>query len=122
MCVVANEYGRTYDYQNSNDNDHGNWRYDWDASGFGLNGTPFIQTLLASRGIITAFQNKHQLDVCNVVYLTDGEGGNSLNYPPMSVDSGFYDDRRKSVVYLIDKKDQEESKVVAFSCDATCSY
>jgi cobalamin biosynthesis protein CobT len=111
MCVVANEYGRTYDYHSNNDNDHGNWQYNWDEAGFGLNGTPFLEALLASRGIITAFQNKHQLDVCNVVYLTDGEGGNNLSYPPMEVNSGFYDDRRKSVVYLIDKKTKKKVKM-----------
>ena len=110
MCVIANEYGRAYDYT-SNENDHGGWRYDWDTSGFGLNGTPFLETLLASRGIITAFQNKHQLDVCNVVYLTDGDGGNHLSYPPMDVNSGFYDDRRRSVVYLIDKKTKKKVKL-----------
>jgi len=112
MCVIANEYGRCHDYYSNNDNDHGNWRYDWDTSGFGLNGTPFLETLLASRGIITAFQNKHQLDVCNVVYLTDGEGGNNLSYPLMDVNSGFYDDRRKSVVYLIDKKTKKKVKLL----------
>jgi cobalamin biosynthesis protein CobT len=111
MCVVANEYGRCYDHYSSADNDHGNWKYCWDESGFGLNGTPFIEALLASRGIITAFQNKHQLDVCNVVYLTDGEGGNNLSYPPMSNDSGFYDDRRKSVIYLVDKKTKKKVKL-----------
>jgi cobalamin biosynthesis protein CobT len=111
MCVVANEYGRYYETHGSYDNDHGGWKYDWDTSGFGLNGTPFIETLLASRGIITAFQNKHQLDVCNVVYLTDGDGGNHLNYPPMDVNSGFYDDRRRSVVYLIDKKTKKKVKL-----------
>ena len=110
MCVIANEYGRAYDYT-SNENDHGGWRYDWDTSGFGLNGTPFLETLLASRGIITAFQNKHQLNVCNVVYLTDGDGGNNLSYPPMSIESGFYDDRRKSVVYFIDKKTKKKVKL-----------
>jgi len=113
MCVVANEHGREYNYSN-NDSDHGCWQYNWDSSGFGLNGTPFLETLLASRGIITAFQNKHQLDVCNVVYLTDGEGGNNLNYPPMSTESGFYDDRRKSVVYLIDKKTKKKVKLPNF--------
>ena len=111
MCVVANEYGRCYDYHSNNDNDHGNWQYNWDNGGFGLNGTPFLETLLASRGIITAFQNKHQLDVCNVVYLTDGDGGNNLSYPLMDVDSGFYDDRRRSVVYLIDKKTKKKVKL-----------
>jgi len=110
MCVVANEHGREYNYSN-NDSDHGCWQYNWDSSGFGLNATPFLEALLASRGIITAFQNKHQLDVCNVVYLTDGDGGNNLSYPPMSTESGFYDDRRKSVVYLIDKKTKKKVKL-----------
>jgi cobalamin biosynthesis protein CobT len=110
MCVIANEHGREYSYSN-NDSDHGCWQYNWDSSGFGLNSTPFLETLLASRGIITAFQNKHQLDVCNVVYLTDGEGGNNLSYPPMDVNSGFYDDRRRSVVYLIDKKTKKKVKL-----------
>jgi hypothetical protein len=116
MCVVANEYGRCYGYmpQTIQDEDHGGWSYSWESSGFGLNGTPFLETLLASRGIITAFQNKHQLDVCNVVYLTDGDGGNNLSYPPMSSDSGFYDDRRKSVVYLIDKKTKKKVKLPNF--------
>jgi hypothetical protein len=113
MCVVANEHGREYNYSN-NDSDHGCWQYNWDSSGFGLNATPFLETLLASRGIITAFQNKHQLDVCNVVYLTDGDGGNNLSYPPMSTESGFYDDRRKSVVYLIDKKTKKKVKLPNF--------
>jgi len=54
------------------------------------------------------------LDVCNVVYLTDGDGGNHLNYPSMDVDSGFYDDRRKSVVYLIDKKTKKKVKLENF--------
>jgi hypothetical protein len=114
MCVVANEYGRCYDYQRNIDVDHGGWQYNWEDSGFGLNGTPFLEALLASRGIITAFQNKHQLNVCNVVYLTDGEGGNNLSYPPMSTESGFYDDRRKSVVYLIDKKTKKKVKLQNF--------
>jgi hypothetical protein len=119
MCVVANEYGRCYGYgyypeSIKQDEDHGGWSYSWESSGFGLNGTPFLETLLASRGIITAFQNKHQLDVCNVVYLTDGDGGNNLSYPLMSNDSGFYDDRRKSVVYLIDKKTKKKVKLPNF--------
>ena len=111
MCVVANEYGRHYDYyNNSQDKDHGAWKYAWHESGFSLNGTPFLETLLASRGIITAFQNKHQLDVCNVVYLTDGDGGNNLSFPTCD-DSSLYDIRRQSVVYLIDKKTKKKVKV-----------
>jgi len=114
MCVVANEYGRHYDYWNTNpstqDKDHGAWKYDWCESGFSLNGTPFQETLLASREIITKFQNAHQLDVCNVVYLTDGDGGSNLLFPT-SDDSSLYDIRRQSVVYLIDKKTKKKVKV-----------
>ncbi len=111
MCVVANEYGRHYDYyNNSQDKDHGAWKYAWHESGFSLNGTPFQETLLASREIITKFQNAHQLDVCNVVYLTDGDGGSNLCYPPMS-DSSVYENRRNSVVYLIDKKTKKKVKM-----------
>ena len=114
MCVVANEYGRHYDYWNNSpsteDKDHGMWKYDWYESGFSLNGTPFQETLLASREIITKFQNAHQLDVCNVVYLTDGDGGSNLSFPT-SDDSSLYDIRRQSVVYLIDKKTKKKVKV-----------
>jgi hypothetical protein len=114
MCVVANEYGRHYDYWNNSpsteDKDHGMWKYDWYESGFSLNGTPFQETLLASREIITKFQNAHQLDVCNVVYLTDGDGGSNLSFPTCD-DSSLYDIRRQSVVYLIDKKTKKKVKV-----------
>jgi hypothetical protein len=114
MCVVANEYGRHYDYWNNSpstqEKDHGMWKYNWEESGFGLNGTPFQETLLASREIITKFQNAHQLDVCNVVYLTDGDGGSNLLFPT-SDDSSLYDIRRQSVVYLIDKKTKKKVKM-----------
>ena len=111
LCVVANEYYRFYDYHLPNqDNDHGCFDSDWTEGGFGLNGTPFVPTLLASREIITQFQNKNQLDVCNVVYLTDGEGGSDLCFPPLAT----YDEehaRRKSVVYLVDKKTKKKVKM-----------
>ena len=111
LCVVANEYYRFYDYHLPNqDKDHGCFDSDWTDAGFGLNGTPFAPTLLASREIITQFQNKNQLDVCNVVYLTDGDGGNDLCYPPCAT----YDDemkRHKSVIYLVDKKTKKKVKL-----------
>jgi hypothetical protein len=39
-----------------------------------LNGTPFIETLIASKNLIKKFQRNNQVDIMNVVYLTDGEG------------------------------------------------
>jgi len=44
------------------------------------------------------------------VYLTDGDGGSSLSFPT-SDDSSLYDIRRKSAVYLIDKKTKKKVKV-----------
>ena len=112
LCVLINEYGGSYDYRKSyQSQDNGGWQPNWESAGFGLNGTPFVETLLASREIITKFQQDHKLNVCNVIYLTDGEGGNNMSYPPISDASGFYDDRRKSVVYLIDKKTKKKVKL-----------
>ena len=103
LCVVANEYPKSY---YSHEVDGGDFN-GWDRSGFGLNSTPFIQTLLASREMIKKFQRAHQLDVCSVVYLTDGEGGSDLHYP-MQESLSF---NRDAVYYLIDKKTQKKIKV-----------
>lgn len=105
LCVVANEYPKSY-YSHYSDGGEFNG---WDRSGFGLNSTPFIQTLLASREMIKKFQRAHQLDVCNVVYLTDGEGGSDLHYPPHE-DFGLARNR-DAVYYLVDKKTQKKVKV-----------
>ncbi len=106
LCVVANEYTRYYGYHSYNGDIGGDFGH-WDRSGFGLNSTPFIQTLLASREMIKKFQRAHQLDVCNVVYLTDGEGGQDISYP--TTDNLAFD--RNAVYYLIDKKTQKKIKV-----------
>ena len=103
LCVVANEYPKNYYSYTTDGGDFNNW----DRSGFGLNSTPFIQTLLASREMIKKFQRAHQLDVCNVVYLTDGEGGSDLSYPPQD-GLGI---TRDAVYYLIDKKTQKKVKI-----------
>ena len=114
LCVVANEYHAGYvnywDRNKVNQNpDIGYWDGNWTDGGFGLHGTPFQETLLASREMIIKFQRDHQLDVCNVVYLTDGEGGERLNYPVSTYES--YEERRKSVVYLVDKKTKKKVKL-----------
>jgi hypothetical protein len=113
LAITANEYGRSsyhyYDDTNK-DNDHGNFDYNWENAGFSLNGTPFLQTLLASREMIKKFQNAHQLDIVNVLYLTDGVGGNDMSYP-------FDPDKRnslnfwKGVTYFIDKKSGKKVRV-----------
>jgi hypothetical protein len=92
---------RGHYYQDSNDNDHGLFYYNWEEAGFGLNGTPFQQTLLASRDMINKFRAKHKLDIVNVIYLTDGEGSDGVLLPYS----------RKGVVYLIDKKTKKKIRV-----------
>jgi hypothetical protein len=51
------------------------------TGGFGLGGTPFIETIVASREIIERLKRKANLDIINVIYLTDGEGANSMISP-----------------------------------------
>jgi hypothetical protein len=106
LCVVANEYSGGYTFQK----DCGYFDRSWDASGFGLNGTPFVHTLLASREIIKSFRAAHKLDVTNVVYLTDGEGGDGLSCPNHT---GMYSSRHNKlgVVYLIDKKTKKKVRI-----------
>lgn len=43
-------------------------------NGLSLGGTPLIETILASRQMINDFKEKKNLDIVNVIYLTDGEG------------------------------------------------
>lgn len=43
-------------------------------AGFDLNGTPLVQTIVAARSVVEQFKEKHNLDVVNAMYLTDGEG------------------------------------------------
>jgi hypothetical protein len=100
LCIVANEYYRGYG-QDYFDKDHGSFYYNWEESGFGLNGTPFQHTLLASRDMINKFRAKHKLDVVNVIYLTDGEGQEGLMMPFT----------RNGVVYLVDKKTKKKIRV-----------
>ena len=107
LCVISSEYIRYGAYRHNHVPD-GEFN-DWDRSGFGLNGTPFIQTLLVSREIINRFQRHHHLHVCNVVYLTDGEGGNDVSYPPD--ENRFHHVERDAVYYLVDKKTKKKIKM-----------
>ena len=107
LCVVANEYSSTYMLPK----DCGYFERNWENSGFGLNGTPFVHTLLASREIIKSFRDAHKLDVTNVVYLTDGEGGDGLSCPDGRGMYGGSYSKKLGVVYLIDKKTKKKVRV-----------
>ena len=101
LCIVANEYMRGHYRDQSEDRDHGSFHYNWEDSGFGLNGTPFQHTLLASRDMINKFRAKHKLDVVNVIYLTDGDGNEGISLPWT----------RNGVIYLVDKKTKKKIRV-----------
>lgn len=101
LCIVANEYYRGINHHDHYDNDHGAFYYNWENGGFGLNGTPFQHTLLASRDMINKFRAKHKLDIVNVIYLTDGEGQDGLLMPWT----------RNGVCYLVDKKTKKKIRV-----------
>lgn len=106
LCVVAGEYNASWKPHT----DCGHFDRNWDAAGFGLNGTPFIHTLLASREIINSFRAAHKLDVTNVVYLTDGEGGGGL-YTPSQGNMYSTRDKKLGVVYLVDKKTKKKVRL-----------
>jgi len=99
LCVVANEYARGYG--NDEDNDHGLFDYNWESAGFGLNGTPFIQTLLASREQIKKFQIDRKLDIVNAIYLTDGDGSSAISIP-------YTYGNKRPTVYFVDKKTKKK--------------
>lgn len=102
LCIVVNEYYRRYaPYRTGSDIDHGSFSGDWTSSGFGLNSTPYQQTLLASREIINTFRKKYKLDIVNVIYLTDGEGSTGIELPWGKKDAVFY---------LVDKKTKKKVK------------
>ena len=104
LAILVNEYsGDRHGY----DADTGGFQYDWTEGGFGLNGTPYVQTLLASREMIKNFRVDNKLDIVNVLYLTDGEGNTALSYPE-SVAQISWDAHKRAVFYYVDKKTQRK--------------
>jgi hypothetical protein len=75
-------------------------KFDWRACDLNLNGTPFVQTLIASRQIIDNFKSKYKSDIVNTVYLTDGEGASSFIFKNQFV----YDKATSTRIYLVDRK------------------
>jgi len=58
--------------------------------GIALSGTPFCETIVASRTLIKKFTAKHHVDILNVIYLTDGQGSMGF-YPPTAAQASGYD-------------------------------
>jgi hypothetical protein len=109
LCILVNEYHRSnYSWHLSEaDKDHGNFTPNWTSSGFGLSSTPSISMLLASRGIINQFKEKHKRDVVNVIHLTDGEGDNEMDFPQGTRGEML----SKGAIYLVDKKTKKKMKM-----------
>lgn len=99
LCAVSLDFTRKFNFS---------YLMNSTAVGFDLNGTPFTQTLLASRKIIEKFNNKHKLDITNVVYLTDGEGSQGMVFADVRYQSQTYDSNGKPIpkvnnkIYLVD--------------------
>jgi cobalamin biosynthesis protein CobT len=79
-------------------------RIDWNSVGFHLNGTPFIPATLASRPLIENFKKDRQVDVVNVIYLTDGDGTSGIQF------SHSYSSSKKRY-FLVDQKTKQKKEV-----------
>jgi hypothetical protein len=76
------------------------------AMGFELGGTPFLQTIVSSKYIIEAFKLKHQVDITNVIYLTDGDGSQNVQLGPEYNQLG-YDEQRRTTIGFSDYKSKQ---------------
>lgn len=112
LAIVMNEWNRCSNYYANDRTDTGNFDHTWAAAGLDLNGTPFVETLLASRELIKNFRNDHKLDIANVIYLTDGDGGPSLNFP---AESNVKYWEKGAVFYFVDKKTKKKVRLDDFT-------
>lgn len=80
----------------------------WENNGWKLNGTPFAQTVMASRPMIERFKNATKCDIVNVIYLTDGEGGGCFTFKDIPwVYTYSSKPKTKKIVYMIDPVTKE---------------
>jgi hypothetical protein len=90
--------------------------------GFELGGTPFTQTVMASRPMIERFKANHKVDITNVIYLTDGEGCGCFTFPdikPSPMDPVTCKPKFEQYVYLVDQKTKQR---VEFRINDYSSY
>lgn len=105
--------------------------FHWGQAGFELGSTPFTQTTLASRKMIEQFRNSNKLDIVNVIYLTDGYGGNCFTFDKVPGNSYYSDPKeKKHRIVMTDTKTKQkiefdgsygnqQKKMTAFVADLT---
>lgn len=98
LCAVALDFPNKFPK---------NYKLSLSEVGFDLGGTPFVQTLLASRKIIENFNSKHKVDITNVIYLTDGEGNSAIKFNAMPPVPYPPTNKVRRKVYLIDSKTKQ---------------
>jgi hypothetical protein len=78
----------------------------WELMGLALGGTPFTQTVMASRPMIERFKADNKVDITNVIYLTDGDGTGCFSFTDIIPSSYTMDGKPKieQHIYLIDQK------------------
>ena len=80
---------------------------EWANLGFSLGGTPFIQSIMASRPMIERFKADHKVDITNVIYLSDGDGTQCFSFPEVKTSKINPETGKPAIqthVYLIDRK------------------
>jgi len=82
--------------------------FHWGSAGFELGATPFSQTTLTSRPMIEKFRNNHKLDIVNVIYLTDGYGGNCFNFTGVPRNSFYNSDKKRHKIVMTDNKTKQK--------------
>jgi hypothetical protein len=83
--------------------------FHWGSAGFELGSTPFTQTTLASRKMIESFRNNNKLDIVNVIYLTDGQGGNCFTFAGVPSNYSYGDtDRKTHKIIMTDSKTKQK--------------
>jgi len=89
----------------------------WDLMGLALGGTPFTQTVMASRPMIERFKAENQVDITNVIYLTDGDGTGCFRFTNIKPNPLTTEGKPKisQHVYMTDPKTRRR---VEFAVDA----
>ena len=125
--LAGSQYHRAFDLMATVALNWGNKMYPkiplkWDNMGLSLGGTPFTQTVMASRPMIEQFKADRKVDITNVIYLTDGDGTGCFTFPeikPGAVDPVTRKPKIEQHIFLIDRKTKRR---VEFSSGGMYDY
>ena len=84
---------------------------------FNMNGTPLNHTIVAAMEIVPAFQRKHNLQIVNTIFLTDGEGDSGLdridtdNFGVKRIYAWNYSSRQPTHVIVRDPVTKQQEKI-----------